>query len=770
MFKDTRLSLIGSIAIGCLLISVDSYAQVIIQNSLPTGATIHGSDVTDNGGEWPWDSFDTFNGIKIHSGWVIGDQDIGQHYLLGLNYQVQENDTLTTHLQKPSYCTVEGTQFQLNVNGSWSHRIHWGSSPIFSPSNQAAVDRTPDSMTWEWRKLTVALSDFGVQPGETINGIAFTRRGCTIEYSDTRIGGNSGKTFFPLQFQSAKQISNWGTAYASRAIDGNTNGNFFSGSVTHTNHTGGNWWQGDLGESKAISAIKIYPRTDCCQDRLQKFDVYILDNDLGVEGQYINISQVRDQAKARLTRILQVPNGGMTWELNEPVNGRYVVIHKFGNDYLSLAEVEAHSSDPSYSYGYGVGRTAAEMCGGTDLKECLIGDAFLPISARTLHNTAHYPSWKNFFTGPEFYPDFKCRDQQGQLVDCNNPDGTVNENLLIDTINHDDAHDWDPDEHYAVVNCNNMDCDPNELYIRGPYHHHWLLNFDTAWLYQGNDYCADYATESKHWNLWKAGSCAVGHAAVVPFRKQDLEDVWPLVLMDATSSEGTHPEPFIVFSCLRDQNLDGMRSAASNGTPAPALGPYSCHTDKDSMTAIAKQFSTFGERFSNLESEAVFAIGQAIEIEITSAGLGWLLKSAAAIAELSEGAQAAARAIGSWSVHTGLDGYFLVSGIMEMAECSDAACREVALVQVGLALLSMKKAAFESPEILNNMKTILQESSNPALADEIEPFLNGVERGFEDASGQQIGTGPDAIPEESEAVTPTPEPRESEAVGVCPFP
>jgi len=46
-----------------------------------------------------------------------------------------------------------------------------------------------------------------------------------------------------------------GTNYggvASRAIDGNTDGNWNNGSVTHTNSTTNAWWQVDFGQTRSI--------------------------------------------------------------------------------------------------------------------------------------------------------------------------------------------------------------------------------------------------------------------------------------------------------------------------------------------------------------------------------------------------------------------------------------------------------------------------------------------------------------------------------------
>ena len=44
---------------------------------------------------------------------------------------------------------------------------------------------------------------------------------------------------------------------ASRAVDGNTNTNWFGGSCSHTGHEENQWWQVDLGEAAVVSKVRI---------------------------------------------------------------------------------------------------------------------------------------------------------------------------------------------------------------------------------------------------------------------------------------------------------------------------------------------------------------------------------------------------------------------------------------------------------------------------------------------------------------------------------
>ena len=92
-------------------------------------------------------------------------------------------------------------------------------------------------------------------------------------------GGASTPTDLALG-QTATQSSTlpgYSTAGPGSATDGNTNGNFFSGSVTHTNLEANAWWQVDLGASATVNSIVVWNRTDCCSTRLSDYWVFVSD-------------------------------------------------------------------------------------------------------------------------------------------------------------------------------------------------------------------------------------------------------------------------------------------------------------------------------------------------------------------------------------------------------------------------------------------------------------------------------------------------------------
>ena len=95
--------------------------------------------------------------------------------------------------------------------------------------------------------------------------------------------------------QSTTRIGSGGNI-ASKAIDGDTNGNWNHGSVTHTAPNERNataWWQVELPEEIDIASIEIFNRTDGGQSRLGNSRILVLDaNGEFVWGQ--DLDSVRD--------------------------------------------------------------------------------------------------------------------------------------------------------------------------------------------------------------------------------------------------------------------------------------------------------------------------------------------------------------------------------------------------------------------------------------------------------------------------------------------
>jgi WD40 repeat protein/Flp pilus assembly protein TadD len=79
------------------------------------------------------------------------------------------------------------------------------------------------------------------------------------------------------------ESSEAGRAVAQRAVDGNTDGTYHRGSVTHTGEGDADpWWELDLGEEQTFDRVAIWNRTDIAQSRLNYFRLRVLDSSRAV--------------------------------------------------------------------------------------------------------------------------------------------------------------------------------------------------------------------------------------------------------------------------------------------------------------------------------------------------------------------------------------------------------------------------------------------------------------------------------------------------------
>ncbi len=127
------------------------------------------------------------------------------------------------------------------------------------------------------------------------------------------------------------------TAYAGaagRAVDGNTDGTFLAGSVTHTANGPEEWWQVDLGASRTIDSIVVWNRQDCCAERLASF--WVLVSETPFPPGPVPVAR----AGARVWRQQRPGAAGRETRVSVGARGRYVRVQLAGQDYLSLAEVE----------------------------------------------------------------------------------------------------------------------------------------------------------------------------------------------------------------------------------------------------------------------------------------------------------------------------------------------------------------------------------------------------------------------------------------------
>ena len=255
----------------------------------------------------------TFNAPKIITSRTVwnahnGFWDVGlESRKLALNgkikHYVTDNDNVITPiLQNDSDITTStgNAEHKHRSRGYFESRMN--EIPNFNIGKRSTLDqqgyRDPKLDTIQFIKKTVTPENSSVPSVDPLENIALGKR---VSQSSTAYDG-----------------------FASKAVDGNTNGNFENQSVTHTDFQSKPWWQVDLDSEETIRQIIIYNRTDTASDRLSNFHVILLDS-FGNEIDRKRISSLTDT-------FAQIAI--------DYKKARYVRIELEGNNALSLAEVQ----------------------------------------------------------------------------------------------------------------------------------------------------------------------------------------------------------------------------------------------------------------------------------------------------------------------------------------------------------------------------------------------------------------------------------------------
>ena len=62
---------------------------------------------------------------------------------------------------------------------------------------------------------------------------------------------------------------------SSRAVDGNSNTNWYDGSCVHTTSEKQPWWRVDLGKVELVNEVYVVNRGVCCGNRLNPFEIRV---------------------------------------------------------------------------------------------------------------------------------------------------------------------------------------------------------------------------------------------------------------------------------------------------------------------------------------------------------------------------------------------------------------------------------------------------------------------------------------------------------------
>lgn len=136
----------------------------------------------------------------------------------------------------------------------------------------------------------------------------------------------------------ARQSSTVRGEGADRAVDGRTLAQIEAGSVTSTEVEDAPWWEVDLGQSRSIGDIVLWPRTDtCCSTPIA--DLVLLVSDTALEG--LALSEATKRADIAVYRF---KSDGASAKAAVERQGRYVRIWSTKRQELNLAEVQVFPS------------------------------------------------------------------------------------------------------------------------------------------------------------------------------------------------------------------------------------------------------------------------------------------------------------------------------------------------------------------------------------------------------------------------------------------
>jgi galactose oxidase len=146
--------------------------------------------------------------------------------------------------------------------------------------------------------------------------------------------GATGASNLALKKNTSQSSTGYG-GISSRAVDGNTSGNYNAQSVTHTANESQPWWQVDLGTSSTLTQINVWNRTDCCGARLS--DWYVLVSNNPITGTLADALGNPGTSSYHYTSPAGSPTGVT---MRSGLTGRYVRVWLNATNFLQLAEVE----------------------------------------------------------------------------------------------------------------------------------------------------------------------------------------------------------------------------------------------------------------------------------------------------------------------------------------------------------------------------------------------------------------------------------------------
>jgi alpha-L-fucosidase len=233
--------------------------------------------------------------------------------------------TATVTATNPGDGRTPAGQVRLEVPEGWTVEPQAAGVQPLGPRESRTIEFTvtPAAATTPGRYTLLARSTFGA--------MSYQARSDVVRVGLRNVAEGKPAT--------QKSLSWGGTP--DRAVDGNVNGTYFDGSVTHTAEDGSAepWWQVDLQADVPISEIAVWNRTDCCSERLSDYHVLVSDQP------FTSDSLAEALRQPGVTSFHEQGTAGRPSSFPTDVSGRYVRVQLEGNAPLSLAEVEVLTAD-----------------------------------------------------------------------------------------------------------------------------------------------------------------------------------------------------------------------------------------------------------------------------------------------------------------------------------------------------------------------------------------------------------------------------------------
>ena len=243
------------------------------------------------------------------------------------------NQTATASYDIRTYISLDN---QLSVDDIREGNIVTGGTPPGTTPNVNGAFTVPDNLFPGDYFLILKVDDGNTVTETNENNNVFST---PITIFDDGIG-ECNNPVLVSQGKPATQSStlNFGgiNSGASNAVDGNTDGNYYNGSVAATTEENQAWWQVDLGGFYDVFSISAYNRTEGTA-RLNDF--YIMASDTPFSS--VNLVNARNNASYEIY-IPGQANVPTQWFPNNNAPVRYVRVQRTGNGYLTLAELQVN--------------------------------------------------------------------------------------------------------------------------------------------------------------------------------------------------------------------------------------------------------------------------------------------------------------------------------------------------------------------------------------------------------------------------------------------